>query len=355
MAGLLLEAAHVTRLNRAMKWVERQMKAGTRNHRKPDQLVPYLFRRFELKTELGHGGLADAYLLKWDGTSYVPDTSIVFEVADTRGQYSGWARTSSLAGAWGRAIKAHDRTNWEIISIQSIAKVVHFTLTEDMGETTTGQASCTFTDYYNGENPIPILDDDKEVVHDTQSEYAWMKSDAKGVAHWDEILGKYEIIEASSQPSEFIQLFLTGAVAITSTSDTDITGFDVWSTSDSELFDTDTPAAGFDIKITQDGVYEMNYTVQIQNTEENNFFVDVELWLEINDSPAPLAGTGIREVFVSVCGGAEYKTVSTSVLVEVEADQSFKMVGKLGNALSDNVNILGTGTPNEGRWSIKRV
>ena len=307
-----------------------------------------LFRRFELKTALAVGGLATAHPLDWSG---VADTTVAneFTVYDVFGLHHGWARVAGTRnGARGVALFHHDRESWDIIALQHVADSINFTLSENMGATTTGQASATVDDYYRGTNPASVFSSIK--VYDPQNIHAGALSGAKGKARFDDRSDEYHIVEIAYQ-DEFVQLALTSGATINSTSETAVTGFSSLINSNAALFDTAAPASGYDIKITRAGVYEFSYTVQLDNSEDNVNWCDVELWMRDTSNPVPLSG--IRELFISQCGGGEYRTVSTTFLVEVDADESYKLVGKLGAAGSDDVDVLGAATPNQGRWSIK--
>jgi len=314
---------------------------------------PKLFRRFELKTSLAIGGTATAHPLDWTGAAYAADTASdnEFTVYDSLGMYHGWARVAGTRnGARGLAVFHHDREVWEVVDLQHVARSINFTLTEDMGYTTSGQAECSINDYYQGLDPTSVFSVNK--VYDPQGIHANAKSGAKGKARFDDRSDEYHIVEMEREDA-FLQLTLSGSASISSTSETAITGFSALVNSDTSVFDTSSPASGYDVKITRAGVYEFNYTVQLDNSEDNVHWCQVELWLR--DTSNPVAGSGIRELFISQCGGGEYRTVSTSVLVEVDADESYKLVGKLTNSTSDNVNVLGAASPNEARWSIKYV
>ena len=211
MAGMLLSPRFVDRLRRLLDWADKQMSAGSTNRRKQDQLVPYMFRRFELADELTIGGTAEAYLLKWDSdsASYIPDTTRTFTVADTRGLYRGWARVSGVrSGAWGRAIKPHDRDNWEIIELQNVANYINFTLTEDMGDTTTGEATATVDDYYQGVDPTIVFSEIK--VFDPQNIHANASTGDKGKARLDNFSDEYHIVDMKASDARTFGKVQTG-------------------------------------------------------------------------------------------------------------------------------------------------
>jgi len=114
--GFSLSRRFIDELRKMLAWWKQQTSAGggTSARGRRGQVVPYMFRRFELKDPLTPGGTATAYRLRWDDYSsgYVPNANIEFEVTDYRGLYSG------SSGAWGLAIKHHDRDIWEVVDIQ---------------------------------------------------------------------------------------------------------------------------------------------------------------------------------------------------------------------------------------------
>lgn len=67
-------------------------------------------------------------------------------------------------------------------------KLIAFTLTEDMGATTAGQASASVDDVYNGTQTSPTT------VKDKQGIFPLAKSGAKGYAVWDTIGSEYVIL-----------------------------------------------------------------------------------------------------------------------------------------------------------------
>jgi len=154
---------------------------------------PKLFRRFELKTALAVGGLATAHPLDWSGGA---DTTAAneFTIYDVFGLHHGWARVAGTRnGARGVALFHHDRESWDIIAMQHVADSINFTLTENMGATTTGQASVTIDDYYRGTNPASVFSAIK--VYDPQGIHANAKSGAKGKARFDDRSDEYHIVE----------------------------------------------------------------------------------------------------------------------------------------------------------------
>jgi len=152
-----------------------------------------LFRRFELKTALAIGGTATAHPLDWSG---VADTTAAneFTVYDTLSKHRGWARVAGTRnGARGLALFHHDRESWDILDLQHVARSINFTLTEDMGYTTAGQASVTVDDYYDGVAPSVPYSSIK--VYDPQGLHANTRSGAKGKARLDDRSDEYHIVE----------------------------------------------------------------------------------------------------------------------------------------------------------------
>lgn len=158
----------------------------------------YWERRFELKTELTLGGTATAHPLRWTGSSYTPDTASAadFTVYDSRGLYRGWTRetTPARSGSWGLARFHHDKGVWEVVDMQHIARAITFTLTEDMGGTSSGLATVTVDDYYQGVNPGIIYPAGVD-VYDPQGLHPNAPSGAKGKAIFDDRSDEYHIVE----------------------------------------------------------------------------------------------------------------------------------------------------------------
>lgn len=92
--------------------------------------MPFLFRRFELKTDFTAGGSASVYPVFHDGSDWVPDTDAdkEFTVHDFLSEWSGSGRieadpladppVAEAAGSRGYAIKMHDFADWEILIME---------------------------------------------------------------------------------------------------------------------------------------------------------------------------------------------------------------------------------------------
>jgi len=159
--------------------------------------LPQLVRRFELKTELTPGGVAEAYLLDFTGADYTINPDVVFYVHDSRGLYRGWPRIDSplRPGAWGEAIFRHDKAAWEIFDMQKIARAITFTTAEHMGATNPGEALVIVNDFYQGADPTLVYGAVK--VYDPQNLFPRALAGAKGKAVLDDrgLLEQYHVVE----------------------------------------------------------------------------------------------------------------------------------------------------------------
>ena len=121
--GFSLSRAFVGELRKMLQWWRQQTSsaAGTSGRGHHGQVVPYLFRRFELRYELTPGGTAEAYRLCWDSDDeqYEINEDVTFTVFDPSGLRWGHQRdryaSPNNAGARGWAVKPHDRDIWEIV------------------------------------------------------------------------------------------------------------------------------------------------------------------------------------------------------------------------------------------------
>jgi hypothetical protein len=163
-------------------------------------------RRFELKTQLSPLlGFAIAHPLESDGEgNFAPDLAAAeeFTVYDVINRFAGWPRLEGTrSGSWGYAYKHPDSGWWEIVNMEQAAKYINFTLTENMGETNSGQATVTVDDWYDGTNPSIVYDEIK--VYDPQNLHPGAASGAKGKARLDERDNQYHIVEMAGNYRNF--------------------------------------------------------------------------------------------------------------------------------------------------------
>lgn len=101
-----------------------------------NSLIPFQFRRFELKDALTPGGTATAYWRKYTGSAWETDTDVEFEVIDRFSLFRGRAKDAYSSphndGSRGLAWKPHDLADWEIVCMQPHALMVRGTANADV-------------------------------------------------------------------------------------------------------------------------------------------------------------------------------------------------------------------------------
>lgn len=155
-------------------------------------------RPFELKTELLQGLSATAHPLTWDDDAgaWTPDLTEAneFIVWDDLSKNWGWARSAgNYPGARGVAAILAAGAGYTVIEIVQMADQICGTLTEDMGYTVAGRASCTIDDHYRGTSPLYIAASVN--VHDPQGLFPRALSGAKFKATWDNRSQQYHLQE----------------------------------------------------------------------------------------------------------------------------------------------------------------
>lgn len=110
------------------------------------------------------------------------------EVKDTTGSHYG------PIGAQGWCILMSDSGLYEVMFVESPARFIGFTLSEDMGETQAGRASISSGYGFWGATPNAI-DITVTHVYDPYSMYATAKSGHKGIAVYNEKVDQYGIVE----------------------------------------------------------------------------------------------------------------------------------------------------------------
>ena len=167
--------------------------------------------RFQLTAELvlGVDPVADnAETVEWTGAAYAMTGSAI-RVRDFTGKF--W---SGLAGHQGWAIEPADRTGqYEIKWINKLALVIWGALA---GDVSSGKASCSVTDYAQGEDPGSTVD-----VYDPTNLFKRGKTAGKFVAFWNDRAtpdggsagqGRYEFL-VCEQIARYIQFELTANMA----------------------------------------------------------------------------------------------------------------------------------------------
>lgn len=104
----------------------------------------------------------------------------------------------ALNGAKGKATLDQVDNQYKIVECHQIAERITVTLTEDMGETSAGEATCTVDDYYRGQDPTLYFDGTPAMnVKDPQSLFPRALSGAKGKATFDNgSSGEYHLVES---------------------------------------------------------------------------------------------------------------------------------------------------------------
>lgn len=175
--------------------------------------------RFELTEDLDHGsgGVAvNAERVEWTGAAYAKDGTTI-EVRSAMGDWSG------VSGNQGWAIKMEDRPEgaaaeaYEILFLESNARFIEFTLTEDIDGT--GQATATVDTFWgdapNGVDPgspVDVFDRQNGVGGRDLFEFAL--DGANGLAVWDENAEEYVIIRCETK-AKWIRFSLTQDMATT--------------------------------------------------------------------------------------------------------------------------------------------
>jgi hypothetical protein len=144
----LFSPAQQSELNRMLRWWRRHERDAGGAGFPAGGIVPFEFRRFELKGELRPGANGvQAYAVNWTDGAYESDEDTIFTVWDYTEGRRARGRDSMAAGqqgAWGWAVKPHDGANqpagsdlntgdaWEIVEVQSLALLckANFKLTD---------------------------------------------------------------------------------------------------------------------------------------------------------------------------------------------------------------------------------
>lgn len=120
MAGRTFTTESAKRIAKVVRRVERMPVNRDPGRSRNSGPVPFLFRRFELKTDFSPGDTASVYPVYHDGEDWVTDTDEdhEFTVHDFLSQWEGNGRSGETAGHRGYAIKMHDFADWEILILE---------------------------------------------------------------------------------------------------------------------------------------------------------------------------------------------------------------------------------------------
>lgn len=153
---------------------------------------PPLVIRFKLTASLSTGGSAAAVIRTFDGTTYNDGSAIVvFDWYSLTTQVPGSARGmwQGVSGMEGFALKRETpsvagQEQYDIIWMEQYARYVQFTLLEDLGKTTAGQAQASRNFAFGQGDDITTI-----TVHDDQGMFPHALEEAKGVAIRNEYQG----------------------------------------------------------------------------------------------------------------------------------------------------------------------
>lgn len=161
--------------------------------------------RFKLTEILTLGGEADALFLEWDGDSYETTATplVVKDFTDTPGTW--WGAVGYQGWAW--LPPDSDDGKYEIVWMETVARYIEFTSTENMGATSTSEMEVTVNRYWNIKDPGSTV-----VTHDPQGLFTRARSGAKGVAIYDERRDLYEIVECQTKAG-WVRVTLTNPVS----------------------------------------------------------------------------------------------------------------------------------------------
>ncbi len=173
--------------------------------------------RFELYTNLDLGGEAFAYIVEWDGGYAATATEIV--VKDFTSSPGAWQGVAGFRG-WCTLPPDNDDGKYEIVWMETFAKFIEFTATEDMGYSSTGQMAVTVNAAWDGKTPTssPVI------VIDPRGLFSRVLSGAKGKAVYDPERDVYVIYECQSKAG-WIRGTLTAAVSSGSSSSVTVSAF----------------------------------------------------------------------------------------------------------------------------------
>jgi hypothetical protein len=146
--------------------------------------VPQAIVHFQLQADLELGRSAEAAILSWDGTQWVPsDTAItVHDWYTTPGMWQAYN------GFKGLALKNACLERYEIVWMETPARSIEFVLNYAMYA---GQALATVTNYYlQGKQPASTV-----IVYDAQNNYRRALPGAQGKARWNDQQRRYEVVE----------------------------------------------------------------------------------------------------------------------------------------------------------------
>lgn len=109
--------------------------------------------------------------------------------------------TRALSGASGVAVYDERRDEYVIVECETKAGWIFGTLTEDMGESTSGEASATVSEFGGSQQDVqdPDPGDEGITVYDPQGLFARALNGAKFYAEYDAVADEYNLVECQTQ------------------------------------------------------------------------------------------------------------------------------------------------------------
>ncbi len=152
---------------------------------------------------------------------------------------------------------------YEIIHMEGFAEHIEFTLTEDMGASTTDQASITQTDFWGP--PHLALDPSATIVNDTQQKFGACMSGDKGLALFDPSEDIYVIVNCGGPRIAYGELQLSSSGFVYTAPNFQVINFDADGLSDNVTTDS---AGANDLEMIIPGRYILNWSMEVDYTED---------------------------------------------------------------------------------------
>jgi hypothetical protein len=175
-----------------------------------DPFIGPVVVRFKLTSTLSLGGNATATIRRWDPTAgggsgaYVDGDSIT--VKDYFGALGDPGEWQGFSGFYGFAVQLPDRSEYQILYMEHVARFVAFTLT---GTFLAGVAVASFDSSWGGK---PVAG--AGTVNDRQNLYSSAAVGDKGIAAWDESQEEYVVIDMGmGRASDLVLAYLNADLA----------------------------------------------------------------------------------------------------------------------------------------------
>lgn len=153
-------------------------------------------------------------MLRFDGTTQSPaDPNVQANLRPIFGLAADDVLPDETPGL---VLQGSDRQPYFIPLGNKKASIIRFTLAENMSETTSGQASATVDDFWDGGNPA-TGDPERVVVRNTSGLFPFAMNTAKGYARHNRKTDVYEIIQCDQRGMRFRGTLLGAITDATST------------------------------------------------------------------------------------------------------------------------------------------